>query len=269
MGPAWTATAQTRTFTHSLAFIHRLFMRMDQGNDIPFPIPASHAHATHSGRRSLPPANVLGPGHVLPTYPSSTLQHYYPSDSQPHFAQNRAHISTFSQPFTNQPYDTNNFRHPIIPLVSQFRVPSLRQTSTPSVHYSNNANIHHNSSPSPFLHQIKNVTLQHNTSSSPAIFTHHTSPIAAPQPIHPPNILLPSQSLVAHHVSHTPFQHHSKSHSSSSHVPPVRSSRLQISLPSTKDIPLLSGKRDWAPWHFAVRALIRKPNVLAYIADEP
>ena len=45
-----------------------------------------------SGRHSLPPAGVPGPQHDLPSYPSSTLQYYFPSPS--HVA-NYAHTVPF------------------------------------------------------------------------------------------------------------------------------------------------------------------------------
>ena len=41
------------------------------------------------------------------------------------------------------------------------------------------------------------------------------------------------------------------------------------SLPSTKDVPLLTGKHDWGPWHSAVRTLILNANLLEHIADNP
>ena len=36
-----------------------------------------------------------------------------------------------------------------------------------------------------------------------------------------------------------------------------------------KDIPILSGKHDWGPWHSAVRTLIMNANLLGHIADDP
>ena len=43
---------------------------------------------------------------------------------------------------------------------------------------------------------------------------------------------------------------------------------LKITLPSTKDIPLLTGKHDWGPWHSAVSSLILCSNLLGHIADD-
>jgi hypothetical protein len=42
----------------------------------------------------------------------------------------------------------------------------------------------------------------------------------------------------------------------------------KFTLPSTKDIPLLTGKHDWGLWHSAVRTLILNTNLLGHIADE-
>jgi hypothetical protein len=41
------------------------------------------------------------------------------------------------------------------------------------------------------------------------------------------------------------------------------------SFPSMKDIPILTGKHNWGPWHSAVRALILNANLLGHIANDP
>ena len=64
---------------------------MDSDNDLPPLISTSRPQGHHSGRRSLPPANVLGSQHVFPSYPSSTLHYYYPSSNN---TAHYAHIST-------------------------------------------------------------------------------------------------------------------------------------------------------------------------------
>ena len=46
-------------------------------------------------------------------------------------------------------------------------------------------------------------------------------------------------------------------------------SPFNSSLPSTKDVPLLSGKHDWGPWHTAVCTLILNSNLLGHIANDP
>jgi hypothetical protein len=42
---------------------------------------------------------------------------------------------------------------------------------------------------------------------------------------------------------------------------------LKITLPSTEDIPLLTGKHDWGPWHTAVWMLIDCSNLLGHIHE--
>jgi hypothetical protein len=42
---------------------------------------------------------------------------------------------------------------------------------------------------------------------------------------------------------------------------------LKITLPSTKDIPLLTGKHDWGPWHTVVWTLIDCSNLLGHIHE--
>jgi hypothetical protein len=224
---------------------------MNLGDDVPPFVPPSislsESHV-HSGRHSLPPTNALGPHHVLPPYPSSSLCYYYPSVSPSHFPQNAAHISAFSQLelFITQPYDTNNFGHPTVSSVSQFHIPSLRHI--PSSHHSVAHHINDIDSQkipnSPLSHQRNNINFQHTVSLSPAAFVQHISPIIAPQlpllanPIPPPLLRSPSvrSSISLPPPTHTIFS------------PPYS----KPSLPSTTDIPLLSRKHDWGPWHAAV-----------------
>ena len=101
---------------------------MESKSAAPSSPPTVRAQALHSGCRSMPPANVIGSHHVLPLYPSSTLQYYYPL---PHDQANYAHISLSSQPFPPHPSDMVNTAHIPLPSASQSHVPSLR--CTPSV----------------------------------------------------------------------------------------------------------------------------------------
>src|ERR1700678_1970810 len=216
------------------------------------------------GRRSLPPANVLGPHEVLPTYPSSTLRNYYPPF---HNASYSAHIPTFS-PFIPLAYHVLD--HYRIPLAScsQSDIPSLRPT--PSVQSDINLENQQRTSALPFLDQRLNNhsrASEHIHSLSPLTF-HQPQPVpivptrqqpvhtfAAPQPTHP---ILPHR-FVPH--LQPPYA-----------VPaPLASNITSVSssLPSTKDVPLLSGKLDWGPWHSAVQTLILNSNLLNHIADEP
>ena len=101
---------------------------MDSDNDFPPTTSTFRPQGPHSGHRSLPPANVIGPQHVLPSYPSSTLQYYYPS---PYHAANYTHISSSIPPSHPYPITSNDFVHAPLPSASQSHIPSLRHT--PSV----------------------------------------------------------------------------------------------------------------------------------------
>ena len=46
-------------------------------------------------------------------------------------------------------------------------------------------------------------------------------------------------------------------------------SYMNSSLPSTRDVPVLTGKHDWGPWHASVCTLILNANLLGHIADDP
>ena len=97
-------------------------------NDIPPLISKIRAPGPRSGHRSLPPPNAPGPHQSLPSYPSSTLQSYYPPP--PHIV-NYAHISTFAQPPSPHSLATDGDGQRLLPSISQTNVPSLRRT--PSV----------------------------------------------------------------------------------------------------------------------------------------
>ena len=213
----------------------------------------------------MPPANSFGPQHVLPyeSYPSSTLHYYYP---RPHHPPNYAHISSPLQTF--QP-------HLPLPSASQSHIPSLRRTTSvpvpdnihtapfpPHSPFDQRKNVHSRTS-----QRIQSRTSQHIQSLSPIILKEpQPLPTAfnAPSPIQMPNNVIPSPQLHFHRprVVRTtidplqqPLQHATSSPSSS--------------LPSTKDVPILTGKHDWGPWHSAVRTLILNANLLGHIADDP
>ena len=232
---------------------------MDRYNELPPSTSTTRAQRLHSGRQSLPPANVLGPQHALPSYPSSTLQYYYPS---PNYVANYAHISPSIQTFHHHPPAmTNTSTAPFaqMPSVSQSHLPSLRHT--PSVPSLDNVPSH---VPEPLLPDQRNNVNSRNSQRiqtvSPLSF-HQPQPLptfTAPQhipspiiPIIPPHIPLPRP-----HIPQTVpnFLHHQS---------------VNSSLPSTKDVPILTGKHDWGPWHSAVRTLIMNANLLGHIADDP
>jgi hypothetical protein len=117
---------------------------------------------------------------------------------------------------------------------------------------SHNAFTQHTPVPA-FSHPIspfQNVAFQ-----TAAVPQNHTAfPIVAPQPIPlPPKLPTVRASPLSSSSAH-----------SSSHF-----SHSKFTLPSTKDIPLLSGKHDWGPWHSAVRTLVLNANLLGHIAEDP
>src|SRR5271168_330162 len=229
-----------------------------------YSISTTRDQGTHSGCRSLPPAIIHGPQHVLSSYPSSMLQYY---SSSPHNVTNFAHISTFPQHPSLHPPDGGNFG--LLPSVSGSRIPSLRHSPP----YSPLANIdvcHATFSP---LHDQKFQNESRNSrrihSISPIVYAHPPSVpiVAAPQPI-PLPIHLPPIPPAPTFQHQPPFPPHAIPPpiipNTNNHLP-----HFNTSLPSTKDIPLLSGKHDWRSWNSAVRTLIMNANLLGHIADEP
>src|SRR6202522_3275888 len=225
---------------------------MGSSNNVPPSTSFDHDRPPHLDCRSLPPADAPGTQHVLSSYPSSTMHYYYPSS---HHVANYAHISTFPQPFSSNPPVGGEFGP--LPSVSQSHLPSIRRTPLVPVH--NNIDVLH-ASQSPYYDQRHNnvsCSSQRIHSISPIAFHQPQSvPVFAPQPIRFPPATPFHHQLPAPIV---PTANNNNTHLSS----------FNSSLPSTKDVPLLSGKHDWAPWHSAVRALIINANLLGHIADDP
>jgi hypothetical protein len=239
---------------------------MDPRNQVPPAFSDSRGQAYYAGRRSLPPTSVPGPHRIVPSYPSSTLQAYYPPSPLRATSEN-AHIFSLPTPFG------------VLPSVSNDRVPSLRRTPSSPMHHPSSSHLHMNHrNNSPSQHRQNNVPFDQYTS-APAFSrsntrsslhnvafqtampqTHNAFPIAAPQPI----------PLTANFSSSPklPTARHSPVSSISVHSS-TQFSHSKFSLPSTKDIPILSGKHDWGPWHSAVRSLILNANLLGHIADDP
>ena len=257
---------------------------MDSDHDIPPPISTIRTQ-DHPGRRSLPPANAPGPHHVYPSYPSSTLQYYYPS---PLHAANYAHTSTSQQNLqlhSHSPIIQNTQN--ILPSVSQSHVPTLRHS--PSASSVENIHISHVPA-SPFSDQRNDVNSRNSQrihTISPLAF-HQPQPLpafVAPQLIPPPHNLnhfphapLPHVPLPHAPLPHAPFPHAPLPFLNFPHPPHIPNppnhpntqiSYINSSLPTTKDVPLLTGKHDWGPWHSSVRTLILNANLLGHIADEP
>jgi Reverse transcriptase (RNA-dependent DNA polymerase) len=175
---------------------------------------------------------------------------------------------------TNPPHSPSNIQQyyvPLSPLIFQ----SPLHTS-PTNNHRTQINTLQTRRHSIFSPQIINSPLPNNTVHSPSPrpqsarlptpnIIHQPNNIIAPQPVYPtlPLPLNPqfSPSSESSHIS-------SSSHSSrSQHISSSRAT-LKFSLPSTKDIPLLTGKHDWGPWHSAVSSLVLCSNLLSHIADD-
>ena len=250
------------------------------------PLPSTSAHVSRPGRRSAPPGNALAPPTVsIPTYPSSTLNNYYQQNSP--FIRNDQNVMQAFEPLPLNFYD-------LPPSASQSRIPSLRRTPSTLSHPNSG---HRNSRSSPVIDR-------QNTSLSPLIFQPPVTPLAQPRrhSIFSPQVInspLPTAAYTSTFPAHVqtpiaPFQpvnvivpqplhpvyplNQNFSPSNASNFVPLtpasthRSSApkptLKISLPSTKDIPLLTGKHDWGPWHSAVSSLVLCSNLLGHIADD-
>ena len=261
---------------------------MDSNNDHMHPgLPPPFSHSLHpvpsfhSGRRSLPPPNPndpQGPQRAFSTYPSSTLQFYYPSSD---------HIAHYSHNISHPPPPPLDGGVPgILPSISQSRVPSLRHS--PSVHspHDLDKNDSSHAPASPLLDNRFDKTSRNSlryVSPSPTARTQNiiSPPLAAPQPAphfhFSPNLVPPVNPTPAPVAPppffppphpNQPYPHLLVPNFNHSNTSPLHTP-FNSSLPSTKDVPLLSGKHDWGPWHSTVRTLILNANLLGHIADEP
>ena len=245
--------------------------------------PLHHEQQFLSGRRSLPPSGsreFQGPL-TLPSYPSSTIHYYYP---QPH-----APYGSLPPSASNPPHG-GAFAGAVLPSASQSRVPSLRHT--PSIH--SDYSVPHHDKPvtrSPLLAQVPHLDDHSHISNykSPFLDPHldNTSRASQRFPSTPPNFnlnpppppVLAPQPVPAHSApfspSHLPYfpQHFAPPLLAPAYHgynnPSTLPTNFNPSLPSTKDVPILSGKHDWGPWHSAVRTLILNANLLGHIADDP
>lgn len=152
-----------------------------------------------------------------------------------------------------------------LPSASQSHIPSLR--CTPAIPSSENICTQHVSNP-PLpdqLNDTKSPSTQRMRSLSPLTYFQ-------PQPV---PAFIPPPPTVPQFFPPPPdpsFPIHQNFHSLLQNVPIVHNpqhSSINSTLPSTKDIPLLTGRQDWGPWHSAVRTLILNANLLGHIADDP
>ena len=221
--------------------------------------PSAHGRTSQSGRRSLPAVNAYDPNHALPSYPSSTLQYYLPSQN----VANYVHIPPSLHTDHIQHPEAGTFSHMPLPSASQSHIPSLRQS--PPFQSHDNIHIQHvpdTQSLDPHAN-LQSLTPQRIHSTSPIAFVQPQNiPFFAPQPIPLP----PNPNPHTHVPTHLP---RSQFFATAPQTLTTQTSFVNSSLPSTKDIPILTGKHDWGPWHSAVRTLILNANLLGHIADDP
>ena len=269
----------------------------------PLPSTSVNVNVPHPGRRSAPPGNALAPPVTqLPTYPSSTLNNYYshPASFISH-DQNNAHI--YASPILYDPVtlppSASQYRVPSLRQTPSSPLPPL--PSTRSSH--NQVDNRSRSVPySPLIFQPPAPVLPTNIPQSPrhSIFsppiipsplpnTAYLSPVASHHSLSPiishHSARLPTPNLAPHLAQPAPFLSFTQNafplinehfppavsiaspshHNPSSHSSPTL---LKLPLPSTKDIPLLTGKHDWGLWYSAVSSLILCSNLLSHIADD-
>jgi hypothetical protein len=216
------------------------------------------------------------------SYPSSTLHNYYPNPPSP---QNFAHISSPPLLFSPVLYQSMP-----LPSASQSRVPTIRETPPPFPIQPLNSNNIPPSSPfaqymSPLLSPLhfpqpfpapvmNNIYAPHiqpiqnaPTPCNSVLFPPHAEPTLHTaqniQPNNQPLFLNYPATTVPPNVSPIPPvspsacssalpNRYSPTSSENSCSSSYTKAFLKNTLPSTKDIPLLTGKHDWGPWHTAV-----------------
>src|SRR5882757_2769317 len=261
----------------------------------------TRSHSRSAPRSVIPPGPMVSPVVPLATYPSSALHEYYPP---PNSSQNFAHIPT--ENFTHTFNVPNAFN--LLPSASLSRLPSIRGTPSP-IHSNRNSNNSYHSPqniPLPLSHSSFSTLSPvafHQFSPLPniPIINQANNQFQPTSPLIRPNSQLSNNSntrsftsnhshrlSLSQHHSNTPSNHsnvplnlsnnssnhsngslyHINNSSQRSSVSPYNT-KINFTLPSTKDIPLLTGKHDWGPWHSVVRTLILHANVLGHIAEDP
>ena len=141
----------------------------------------------------------------------------------------RSHVSDREQVYYNSPSSVPQF-------LAQPLAPQIIHAPSP---YVQPYELSH-SQPSPYMRAPSHT--ENSPYFSQAYIPHFQQPTVNP----PPSILVPRPNVI-------------QSTNSSS----------KPSLPSTKDIPLLSGASTWTPWNTQVRALIMHSGAFSHIADTP
>ena len=173
-----------------------------------------------------------------------------------------------SSSHSHPPFSDDSSQFPL-PSASQSHIPSLRRT--PSVSPFHNTCTQH-FPPSPAFDQRNNdspCNFQHIHTISPIAFA-QPQPLpffAAPQPFPLPPQPAPLP-LHPNPPTYVPLPHHQINHNFR-HTANPQTPYINSLLPSTKDVPLLTNKHDWRPWHSAVHTLILNANLLGHIADDP
>ena len=219
------------------------------------PIPnLDQSHYTHSPTASLRPPSVAipvenfyPPQYALAVVPDAMILPFR-TPSQAHSHQNIHPASSVTE---------SHHSHPI----------SLFHQTPPHI------NDYHPHQPDNIPHTQNNFSpppLPNNYLVPPFAVPHFAPPPFAPPPFAPPPFAPPNFN-VPNNFLPPPFA------PATFHAPPNFNPPLQVpyapprrppTLPSTKDIPKLTGKNDWGPWNTAVTNLIVNQLVFGHISDD-
>ena len=172
------------------------------------------------------------------------VQYTSPLLSPLHFAQ------PFPLPFSSPILNNYNSHHTPTPHDSVLFSPHPEPNSHSNNHFSP---IRQNPL---FLNSPATTESQHHASQVPISYENHRSPLNRPSPFY------------SNENRRSPLNLHSPSSSNENHRSSTYTKTfLKITLPSTKDIPILTGKHDWGPWHTAIWTLIDCSNLLSHVHD--
>ena len=242
-----------------------------------YPNPPTSQNITHiSTHISSPPLHF--PSNLLPSASQSRVPMIRGTPSPISIDTNiNAHTQSFV-PYTSPLLSPLIFPQPfLLPFHVSHHTPPQTVQNTPTPHNSALFSPHYEPHTNQHFSPLLNNPLFRKFPMS--IRSHHDSPIAhilsSPENrCSPPNnIYFPSSSYENHRSPTQPkaftFENN---RSPSSSYENCRSSTqtktfLKITLPSTKDIFILTGKHDWGPWHTAVWTLIDCSNLLGHIHE--
>jgi len=214
-----------------------------------------------SHTRSVSPVHLSPPPLLLPNQQAI----YY---SPPHIAQPQP-FYPFQPPLVHSPPP---FSTPPSHSLLSPRLGSTMHPLVPHVHHTP-----HDLGPEPYARVLPSVhSPPPSTLLSPIDINAHYNPLYR----HTPTPLLhshytPVQSIHSHRSQASPFPSHASPAHFLNHDQPQQLAPIIIpsssrpSLPSTKEIPLLTGTADWGPWNAQVKNTIIHSNVFSHIAEEP